>query len=64
MHACVCMCVRDVFAIDDNNILLRLIMIIIKIIFLDLIDIAHTDDFPPPHGYPVSTYNYDFSQCV
>ena len=61
MHACVCE--RDVFAIDDNNILLRLIMIIIKIIFLDLIDIAHTDD-SHPHGYPVSTYNYDFSQCV
>ena len=42
--ACVCVCVcvrpfvrawmRDVFAIYDNNILPRLIMIIIKIIFL------------------------------
>ena len=41
VHACVC----DVFAIYDTNILPRLIMIIIKIIFLDFIEIAHTDDF-------------------
>ena len=36
-RVCACMraaCVRDVFAIYDNNILPRLIMIIIKIIFL------------------------------
>ena len=50
VHECVgaCMraCVRDVFAIYDNNILPRLIMIIIKIIFLYFIEIAHTDDFP------------------
>ena len=39
-------CVRDVFAIYDNSILPRLIMIIIKIIFLYFIEIAHTDDFP------------------
>ena len=39
-------CVRDVFAIYDNNILPRLIMIIIKIIFQYLIEIAQTDDFP------------------
>ena len=39
-------CVRDVFAIYDNNILPRLIMIIIKIIFLYFIEIAHTDEFP------------------
>ena len=31
---------------DNNNILPRLIMIIIKIIFLNFIEIAQTDDFP------------------
>ena len=47
---CVCSCVRahacvrDVFAIYDNNICPRLIMIIIKIIILYFIQI--TDDFP------------------
>ena len=54
MRECVCTyvcafvraCVRDVFAIYDNNFLPRLIMIIIKIIFLYFIEIAHTDDFP------------------
>ena len=40
MHACV----RDVFAIYNNDILPRLIMII-KIIFLYFIQIRHTDDF-------------------
>ena len=47
LPACVRACVRDVFAIYDNNILPRLIMIIIKIIFLYkyIIEIAHTDDF-------------------
>ena len=39
-------CVRDVFAIYDNDILPRLIMIIIKIIILYFIQIRHTDDFP------------------
>ena len=38
-------CMRDVFAIDDNNISPRLIMII-KIIILHFIQIRHTDDFP------------------
>ena len=42
MHACV----HDVFAIYDNNILPRRIMIMIKIIFLYFIEIAHSDDFP------------------
>ena len=44
---CLRACVGDVFAIYDNNILPRLIMIIIKIIFLYkyIIEIAHTDDF-------------------
>ena len=37
--------VRDVFAIYDNDILPRLIMIIIKIIILYFIQIRHTDDF-------------------
>ena len=39
-------CVRDVFAIYDNNTLPRLIMILIKNIFLYFIEIAHNDDFP------------------
>ena len=38
-------CVRDVFAIYDNDILPRLIMIIIKIIILYFIQIRQTDDF-------------------
>ena len=48
-HACTCVrsCVRDVFAIYDNNIWPRLIMIIIKkILFHIFIQIRHTDDFP------------------
>ena len=43
---CVCACVRDVFAIYENKIVPRLIMIVIKTIFLYFIEIAHTDDFP------------------
>ena len=57
----VCVCVRtsvhawvrDVFAIYDDNILSRLIMIIIKIIILYFIQIRHTDDFPES-GYTAS----------
>ena len=45
VRACVCAYVRDVFAIYDHTILPRLIMIIIKIIFLCSIEIANTDDF-------------------
>ena len=41
VHACV-MCI----ALYDNNILPRLIMIIIKIIILYFIQIIHIDDFP------------------
>ena len=41
----VCACVRDVFAIYGNDILPRLIMIIIKIIILYFIQIRHIDDF-------------------
>ena len=44
--ACVRACVRDVFAVYDNNSLPRLIMIIIKIIFLYFMKIEHADDFP------------------
>ena len=47
-------CVRDVFAIYDNNISPGLLMIIIKIIILYFIQIRHTDDFPPT-GTPAST---------
>ena len=43
-------CVRDVFAIYDNNIWPRLIMIIIKIIILYFIQI--TDDFPSTDTHP------------
>ena len=48
---CVCAweCVRDVFAIYDNNIwprLILVIMIIIKISILYFIQVRHTDDFP------------------
>ena len=39
-------CVRDVFAIYDNNISPRLVMIIIKIIILYFIQIRQTGDFP------------------
>ena len=46
-------CGRDVFAIYDDNILPRLIMIIIKIIILYFIQIRHTDDFPST-GIPAS----------
>ena len=44
-RACVYACMRDVFEIYDNDILPRLIMIIIKIIILYFIQIRHTDDF-------------------
>ena len=46
MRACVLECVRDVFAMYDNTISPRLIMMIIKIIILYFIQIRHTDDFP------------------
>ena len=51
--ACIRPCVRDVFAIYDDNILSRLIMIIIKMIILYFIQIRHTDDFPSA-GIPAS----------
>ena len=47
-------CVRDVFAIlYDDNIVPRLIMIIIKIIIVYFIQIRNTDDFPST-GIPAS----------
>ena len=46
VHTRVHACVRDVFAICDNKIWPRLIMIIIKIIILYFIQIRHTDEFP------------------
>ena len=46
MRTSVHACVRDAFAIYDDNILSRLIMIIIKMIILYFIQIRHTDDFP------------------
>ena len=49
-------CVRDVFAIYDDIIFPRLIMIIIKIIILYLIQIRHTNDFPST-GIPASVDN-------
>ena len=48
-------CVRDVFEIYDDNILSRLIMIIIKIVILYFIQIRHTDDFPSA-GIPASRH--------
>ena len=52
VRACACVrafvsgCLRDVFAIYDNNISPKLIMIIITIIILYFIQIRHIDDFP------------------
>ena len=51
MHACM----RDVFAIYDDNIFPRLIMIIIIIIIQYFIQIRHTDDFPST-GIPTNAY--------
>ena len=55
-------CVRDVFAIYDDNILSRLIMIIIKIIILYFIQIRHTDKIPSA-GIPAS-YNNNAFMCT
>ena len=53
---CVSACVRDVFAIYDNNISPSLLTIIIKIIIIYFIQIRHTEDFPPT-GTPASNNN-------
>ena len=55
MRTSVHACVRDVFAIYDDNILPRLIMIIIKINILYFKRIRYTDDFPST-GIPASSY--------
>ena len=57
-------CVRGVFAIYDNNSLPRLIMIIIKIIFLYFIEIAHIDDFPATGTRLVRCKNLTMIYCV
>ena len=54
-------CVRDVFAIYDDNILSRLIMIIIKIVIPYFIQIRHTDDFPSA-DIPASCNNNGMKQ--
>ena len=56
-------CVRDVFAIYDNNISPGLLMIIIKIIILYFIQIRHTDDFPPTGTPASSSKSYRRSGC-
>ena len=58
MLVCMRACVHDLFAVYDNNILPRLIMIILKIISLYFIEIAQTDDFPSKGTHPASKYNY------
>ena len=45
-RACMHACVRDGFAIYNNDILPMLIMIIMNIIILYFIQIRHPDDFP------------------
>ena len=49
-------CVHDVFAIYEDNILSRLIIIIIKIIIVYFIQIRHTDD-SPQRVYRLVLYN-------
>ena len=51
-------CVHDVFAIYDNHIRPRLIMIIIKIIFVYFIEIAHPDDIPSTGTHPASIVSF------
>ena len=63
VRTCVRACVRDVFALYDNNIWPRLIMIIIKIIFLYFIEIAHTDYFPSTSTRLVSTKSDQPAKC-
>ena len=63
MRTSVHACVRDVSAIYDDNILSRLIMIIIKIIILYFIEIRHTGDFPSA-GIPASNNNGRNGSCL
>ena len=66
VRECVRACVPDVFAIYDNNTLPRLIMIIIKIIFLYFVEIALTGDFPSTGTRLVfimnGTVNYNYQR--
>ena len=57
-------CVHDVFVIYDNNILPRMIMIIIKMIILYFIQIRHTDDFPSTGTRRVMIINLTFEVPV
>ena len=57
-------CMRDVFAIYDDNILSRLIMIIIKLIILYFIQIRHTDDFSSASISAISTTHFAACVCV
>ena len=59
-----CACVRDVFAIYDNNIWPRLIMIITKISILYFIQIRQTYDFPSTGTRLVYHNVAVFSRCV
>ena len=60
MRACTCVsaCLRDVFAIYDNNISPRLIMIIIKMSILYCIQIRQSDDFTSTDTRLVHVYIY------
>ena len=64
VHACVHASVRDVFAIHDNDILPRLIMIKIKIIFRYFIEIAHTDYFQSKGTRQVHIMTHHFDQKI
>ena len=63
MRTSVHACVRDVFAKYDDNILPRLIIIIIIIITLHSIQIRHTDDFPST-GIPASMHNFPLIEAL
>ena len=62
-RACVSACLRDVFAIYDNNISPRLIMIIINMSILYFIQIRQSDDFTSTDTRLVHTYIYMYS-CI
>ena len=58
VRACASACLRDVFAIYDNNISPRSIMIIIKISILYFVQIRQSDDFTSTDTRLVHTYIY------
>ena len=53
----------DVLAIYDNNIWPRLVMIIVKNVFLYFIQIRHTDDFPST-GTRLVGNNYSYTLVI